>query len=103
MPQKGDKMSIKIYTLRDSKSEVYNLPIFQKTHGEAERFLKSIISEDPKQLPGYYANVSKYPEDFDLYFLGDYDESTGKCKLLDTPQHMVKAVNLKSLSLAESN
>lgn len=81
-------MILKVFSIRDSKAEVFNTPFFQKTHGEAERNFKQLIS-DEKSTP------HKYPDDFDLYHLGEYDDSTGKMTTLDTPQHMVKAVQLK--------
>lgn len=87
----------KIYTLRDAKAESHNLPWFQKTHGEAERFVKSILGEDPKSLPGYYQNVSKYPQDFDLYYLGEFEEHSGKMTLLDAPQHIINCANAKAI------
>lgn len=80
-------MQLKIYSLRDSKSEIFNAPFYKQTHGEAERDFRSLVNDDKSM-------VHKYPEDFDLYYLGDYDDNTGKVKPLDTPQHMVKAVQL---------
>ncbi|AZL83006.1 nonstructural protein [Apis mellifera associated microvirus 22] len=82
-------MRLKMFSIRDSKTEVFNNPFFQKTHGEAERSFKQ-LSEDPK------STVSQFPEDYDLYFLGEYDDNTGKMDTLDTPQHVTKAVNLKN-------
>lgn len=87
-----------MYTLRDSKGKYHNLPWYQKTHGEAERFVKGICSEDSKSLPGYYQNVSKYPQDFDLYHLGEFDEETGKMHLVDAPQHIINCQQLKDAS-----
>lgn len=85
---------MKIYSLRDAKAEAHNLPWYQKTHGEAERFVKDILTTNPKELPGYYANVAKYPQDFDLYFLGSYDANSGKMDILQAPQHMVSCASL---------
>lgn len=85
----------KIYTVRDSKSESYQTPFYMKTHGEAERFLKDILAKQPDQLPGWYQLMNKFPEDYDLFWLGSFDSETGKIEHLDTPQHMVKVVNLK--------
>lgn len=78
-------MLLKMFTIRDSKAEVYNTPFFQKTHGEAERSFRQLVT-DEKSMPG------KYPEDFDLYYVGDFDDQSGKLKALDTPQHMLKAI-----------
>ncbi|MEM2002680.1 MAG: hypothetical protein QXT77_08560 [Candidatus Methanomethylicaceae archaeon] len=82
-------MVLKIYSIRDSKTEVFNVPFFNKTHGEAERNFRELVNDEKSRL-------SKYPEDFDLYYLGEYDDNTGNAKILDTPQHMIKAVQCKA-------
>jgi len=79
-------MQLKIYSIRDSKSEVYNQPFYKKTHGEAERDFRSLVNDEK-------STINKYPEDFDLYYLGDYDDNTGKLQTNDSPQHVIKAVN----------
>lgn len=81
-------MQSKMYTIRDSKAEIYGNPFYQKSHGEAERNFKSLTNDGK-------STVNQYPEDFDLYYLGIYDDQTGKMETLDTPQHVVKATALK--------
>lgn len=81
-------MITKIYSIRDSKAEVFNSPFFQKSHGEAERNFNTLVNDDK-------STVSNYPEDFDLFYIGDYDDNTGKIKPLDTPHHITKAINVK--------
>lgn len=78
-------MEHKIYSIRDSKAEVFNPPFFKKTHGEAERDFTTLCNDDK-------STVFKYPDDFDLYHMGIYDDVSGKILPLDTPQHIVKAV-----------
>lgn len=80
-------MELKVYSIRDAKGEIFNPPFYKKTHGEAERDFQTLC-RDEKSMP------SQYPEDFDLYFLGTYDDVSGKLSPLDTPQHIVKAVNV---------
>lgn len=77
----------KMYTIKDQKSESFNVPFFNNTHGEAERNFQELVND--KQ-----SFVSKYPEDYDLYYLGTYDERTGKFAPTETPEHIVKAVQL---------
>ena len=86
-------MELRIYSIRDAKAEIFNQPIFQKTHGEAERNFQTLVNDEK-------STVFKYPEDFDLYYVGSYDDNTGLIKPLDTPQHIVKAIALKSLDEA---
>lgn len=81
-------MLLKAYSIRDQKGEVFNNPFFQKTHGEAERSFKQAVNDDQ-------TTISKYPEDFDLYYLGEYNDQTGVFQSLDTPQHIAKAIALK--------
>lgn len=77
----------KMYTIKDAKSESFNPPFFNHTHGEAERNFQELVNDNS-------SFVSKYPEDYDLYYLGTYDERTGKFDPLETPEHVVKAVQL---------
>lgn len=81
-------MLLKMYSIRDAKGEIFNAPFYKKTHGEAERDFAELC-KDEKSL------VNKYPEDFDLYHVGIYDDQTGKISSLDTPQHILKAVQNK--------
>jgi len=78
-------MELKAFSIRDTKSEVFNTPFFQKTHGEAERSFRELV-KNPDSMPG------KYPEDYDLYYLGTYDDQNGLISPLPTPQHLIKAV-----------
>ena len=64
-------MVLKTFTIRDSKGEFYSPPFFQKTHGEAERSFKQLVQDQQSQ-------VSKFPEDYDLYYIGEFDDNTGK-------------------------
>lgn len=80
-------MELKVYSIRDAKAEIFNPPFYKKTHGEAERDF-STLCRDEKAMP------AQYPEDFDLYYLGTYDDVSGKLTPLDTPQHITKAVNV---------
>lgn len=78
-------MVLKVYSIRDSKGEKYFPPFYKTTHGEAERDFTT-AARDAK------STISLYPEDFDLYYLGTYDDESGKLSPLDAPQHMSKAV-----------
>lgn len=80
-------MNLKMFSIRDSKAEVFNQPWFAKTHGEAERNFTQ-LAKDPKSF------VSQFPDDFDLYFVGEYNDQTGEVLPLDTPHHLLKAISV---------
>jgi len=80
----------KVYCLLDNKSKVYQIPFYASSEGHAKfgctRFL---LSDDGKHI---------HPVDFDLFYLGDYDQTNGKFSLLDVPEHIL---NLGNISLQE--
>lgn len=79
-------MILKAYAIRDSKAEMYNVPFFNKTHGEAERNFKQLVNDEKSM-------VHKYPDDYDLYHIGQYDDDKGVLIALSTPEHILKASN----------
>lgn len=81
-------MQLRVYSIRDAKTETFSNPFYNHTHGEAERNFKTAINDDKTKL-------GQYPEDFDLYYLGKYDDNEGKFDMLESPEHLVKAVQLK--------
>jgi len=82
-------MRLKVFSVRDSKAGCFNVPFFQKSHGEAERSFSMLLQDDKSM-------ISKYPDDFDLYYVGDFDDQDGVFNALETPQHVVKAVALRT-------
>lgn len=86
--KKGAKMRLKVFAIRDTKAEVYNTPFYQQSHGEAERNFQTLVNDNK-------STVSQYPEDFDLYFLGEYDDNLGTF-FTEPPKHVIKAVQLKT-------
>lgn len=79
-------MQQKIFSIRDAKAGVFYSPFYKTTHGEAERDFHSAVNDKNTTL-------NKYPEDFDLYYLGTYDTNEGKFESLDTPLHVKKAIS----------
>lgn len=86
--KREQRMNLNVYSIRDAKAEVFNPPFFKKTHGEAERDFTTLVNDEK-------STVFNYPEDFDLYYLGVYNDSTGRLAPIDTAQHLVKAIQVK--------
>lgn len=80
-------MELKVFSIRDAKGEIFHPPFYKKTHGEAERDFTTLVGDQNGM-------VSKYPEDFDLWYLGTFDDQTGKFLTLETPQHVIKAIQV---------
>ena len=60
----------KVYLLQDSKAGYYLSPMIFRSHGEAERMLQTAL-KDPK------SSIYNSPADFNLFYVGEFDEDTG--------------------------
>lgn len=80
---------MKAYSIKDSKAGIYHPPQYHETHGVAEREFHRLTNDEK-------SSVNKYPEDFDLYCVGEYNTQTGVFKSVDTPQHIIKAADIKN-------
>ena len=81
-------MLLKSFTIRDIKGELYNTPFFQRSHGEAERNFTALVNDGK-------STISQYPEDYDLFWVGEFDDQTGLLKPLDAPKHVASATSVK--------
>lgn len=81
-----------MYSVRDQKSELFHKPWHAQTHGEAERNFSQMANDDR-------STIFNHPEDFDLYHVGYYEDNSGILTPLDTPQFVIKAVQVKKSGL----
>lgn len=88
-------MHSKIFSIHDQKAEYFNTPFFNKTHGEAERNFRTAV-QDPK------TTLNKHPEDFDLYYMGTYDDQSGEIKSLKTPEFVIKGIHCLPINLSDA-
>lgn len=65
-----EKSSHKVFAVYDSKVEAYMNPFCMRSKGEAIRAFTSTVNSGESA-------ISKYPEDFTLFEIGEYDEMTG--------------------------
>lgn len=82
---------LKAFSIRDTKGECYSPPFYKVTAGEAERDFRSMAADEKTM-------ISTYPEDFDLFYVGEFDDETGKFVPLDTPSHIMKALDAQKLN-----
>ena len=71
-------MKLKVFSIYDSKAEAYKQPFFMATKGEAVRGILEVLDR-PDHL------FAKYPADYTLFELGEYDDSNGKMLPHNTP------------------
>ena len=63
-------MMLQIYSIYDSKSKAFSQPFSSANDQVAIRQFTTLASEQGN-------NVNKFPEDFSLHHIGEFDDSTG--------------------------
>lgn len=76
---------MKIFCVYDCKVESFGTPLFFKTKGDALRGFSEVANDLKTQ-------IGKYPADFTLFEMGDYDENKGKFILYSTPTSIACAI-----------
>lgn len=79
---------MKIFSVHDSKAEAYLTPIYFRTKGEAIRAFESTCQDKDSQF-------NKYPSDFTLVELGDFNELTSLITSLPIPLTLSHASEFK--------
>ncbi len=84
-------MILKMFTVYDSKAELYLPPFYNKTTGQAVRAYDDTCNQ--KDHPFY-----KHPEDYTLFEIGTYDENTAEIITYDAKTPLGTALEYKQLS-----
>lgn len=62
---------MKIYSIKDQAVEAFAQPFFVKAQGVAVRMFMDETNNEQSQ-------INKHPEDFELWYLGEFDDETGQ-------------------------
>jgi hypothetical protein len=83
-------MSIKlqVYSVFDSKAEVFGTPMFFQTAGIATRAFGDECNRTESEL-------HKHPEDYTLFHIGEFIQDTGLMVPLKTPASLGLAIEYK--------
>lgn len=82
-------MRYKIFSIRDRAADVFSQPWFFPSKGVA---IRSFGDEINKKDSG--SNLSAHPEDFDLYFLGEFDDESGTFDTSNRPEQIAVGKDL---------
>lgn len=81
---------LKIFAVKDTKAEAFMKPFFMRTRGEAIRGFTEASNDDKTQF-------CKYPADFYLFEVGEFNEFTGMLSALDAPVNVGCALDFKEI------
>jgi len=87
-------MKMVMVSIKDTAADAFGRPAFVASEGVAVRQFQDEVnrSSDDNQL-------YKHPDDFHLYYLGLFDDSSGKIELLESPKLIARA---KEVMIRES-
>lgn len=71
-----------VFSMLDKKAGMHGAPMLAMNEAHMGRFLE-------ERFRGSDETVARYPEDFDLYFVADFDEMTGRLTVPEQPRFVV--------------
>lgn len=84
-----------IFSIYDQKAKAYLTPFFAVTEGLAIRMFSGTINTEDNY-------ISKNPEDFTLYKIGEFDDSNGTITPCD-PEALTNGLRMKEAKIAKEN
>ncbi len=85
-------MKLMIYTVYDKKAQIYHPPYYCHNVGHATRMFKTMFQQKESV-------INQYPEDFQVFELGEFNDSTGKMIGYQQPNFICTAADLISVDL----
>lgn len=76
-------------SILDVKLECFGRPAFVRAKAEAVRSFSDEVNRPSADNP-----LNGHPEDFALYFLGEFDDESGRFVSPDRPEMLVQAINV---------
>jgi len=80
-------MIMVVVSIRDRASAAFSRPVFTQSEGTAIRSFSDEVNRDSPDN-----ELRKHPEDFDLYCVGVFDDSTGAFVCEDQPRLLIKGI-----------
>lgn len=79
---------MKVFSIWDSKAEIYSQPVFIRTTGEMIRSLTQVVNDGQH-------HYSKHAEDFSAFEIGTWDDTIGQFTPHASKLHVVSLHELR--------
>lgn len=83
-------MIYQIFCLKDLAADVFGQPMFAASKGGQVRSFGDEVNRADDKNPLYM-----HADDFDMYFLGQYDDYKATFEILNTPELVIRGRDLK--------
>ena len=81
-------MKLNVYSIYDAAASAFAQPFFMHNDGLAIRAFQDNVNTKEDN------HISKHPDQFTLFKLAEYEDSTGKFEPLETPKSMALGIEL---------
>lgn len=85
-------MKYVVVSIKDRAADAFGRPAFVPSVGVAIRSFSDEVNRNDSENQMY-----AHPDDFDLFELASYDDSTGIVEMLDQPKLLILGKNAKTL------
>jgi hypothetical protein len=82
-------MKMVIVSIKDTAADAFGRPAFVATEGVALRQFQDEVNRASEDNQLY-----KHPQDFHLYYIGMFDDSTGKFELMEIPKLITRGTDV---------
>ena len=89
-------MIMRLYSVFDIKPKIYYPPNACHNVGDALRFYNNMFQREG-------SNFNRYPEDYQVFELGAFDDSTGMIEMLQNPTMIIRADELPVFDKEDKN
>lgn len=89
-------MKMFIFAVYDCKAEAYMTPFFMQSRGTAVRSFTEVSFRKDNAF-------SKYPEDFTLFLVGEWEDSHSRFDVYNTPISLGTGLELINVGLSKSH
>lgn len=77
------------YALYDATAKTFLRPVICTNDGDAIRLFTNWVNDEKKET-----NISKYPEQFKMYYVGEWDDEKGVFDTADHPTEIIHGIQL---------
>lgn len=92
-------MKLKLFVVYDAKTESYGVPFFRDFTANAIREWSEVASNKSDKQN----QISKFPADFTLFEIGEFEQGSGILKLYDTKYSLGVAIEHVKQDLVPQN
>ena len=86
-------MQMFVYTVRDSEAQIFGRPFYTQNAATAARGFSQQVNQP--EVNGAQNDLFMYPESFELFELGSFDDNTGLFDLYPQPKPICTALAVK--------